>query len=263
VSQRLRLDVAYDGSGYAGWAAQPNISTVQGVLEGALSRVVRQDVALTVAGRTDAGVHATGQVCHVDVTPPVDLERLLRRVNGALPADVRVLRVSVVPEAFDARFSALSRRYVYRVSDAAYGALPLRRSDTAAHPRPLALRRLQAASRPLLGLHDYAAFCRRREGATTVRTLKRLTWVRDADGVLVATLEADAFCHQMVRSLVGTLLLAGDGRRDPDWPSAVLAGRDRAAAGSVAPAHGLTLVEVRYPAASRLAARTQLTRRRR
>jgi tRNA pseudouridine38-40 synthase len=258
---RLRLDVAYDGTPYAGWARQPGQATVQGTLEDALSTVLRTPVSLTVAGRTDTGVHATGQVCHLDLAaePP---DGLVRRVNALLDPAIRVIGASVAPEGFDARFSALGRRYAYRVADAAYGALPTRRHDTAVHPRPVSLRRLQAASKPLVGLRDFAAFCRRREGATTVRTLRRLTWVRDVDGVLVARLEADAFCHQMVRSLVGALLLAGDGRKPADWPAALLAGGVRAGA-PVAPANGLTLVEVRYPAASRLASRARATRRRR
>ena len=254
----MRLDVAYDGTPYAGWARQPAQETVQGALETALATVLRTPVSLTVAGRTDAGVHATGQVCHADVPEVPDV----RRLNGLLDPTIRVLGAAVAPAGFDARFSALSRRYVYRVADAAYGALPTRRHDTAVHPRPVSLRRLQTASKPLRGLRDFAAFCRRREGATTVRTLRRLTWVRDADGVLNATLEADAFCHQMVRSLVGALLLAGDGRREVDWPAAMLAGGVRGGA-PVAPANGLTLAEVRYPSASRLSARATATRARR
>ncbi|HVF20472.1 MAG TPA: tRNA pseudouridine(38-40) synthase TruA, partial [Mycobacteriales bacterium] len=260
---RLRLDVAYDGGAFSGWARQPDRTTVQGALEGALSRVLRRPVELTVAGRTDAGVHATGQVCHLDVVDPPAPEELRRRLNGALDGAVRVLAVSQVSTAFDARFSALWRRYEYRVADAAYGVSPLRRHDTLAHPRPLSLRALRAGSASLVGLHDFAAFCRRREGASTTRTLRRLSWRRDPDGVLVASVEADAFCHQMVRSLIGTLLLVGDGRRDQSWPARALASRDRAQAGPVAPAHGLTLVEVRYPASSRLAARARATRQRR
>ncbi|HEU0130655.1 MAG TPA: tRNA pseudouridine(38-40) synthase TruA [Mycobacteriales bacterium] len=253
---RVRLDVAYDGTPYAGWARQPGRPTVQGALEDALATVLRRAVTLTVAGRTDAGVHATGQVCHYD-GPLVEP----RRVNGVLDPSVRVLSAVLAPDGFDARFSALARRYVYRVADADYGALPTRRHDTATHPRPVSLRRVQAASKPLLGLRDFAAFCRRREGATTVRTLRRLTWVRDPDGVLVANVEADAFCHQMVRSLVGALLLAGDGRRPVDWPATLLADGVRDGRAPVAPANGLTLAEVRYPASSRLAARAAATRR--
>jgi tRNA pseudouridine38-40 synthase len=255
---RVRLDVAYDGTPYAGWARQPGRATVQGVLEDALATVLRAPVALTVAGRTDAGVHATGQVCHADLPAVPDL----RRLNGLLDASVRVLDAAPAPDGFDARFSAIARRYVYRVADAAYGALPTRRHDTAVHPRPVSLRRLQTASKPLLGLRDFAAFCRRREGATTIRTLRRLTWTRDRDGVLVATLEADAFCHQMVRSLIGALLLAGDHRRETDWPAALLAAGVRGGA-PVAPANGLTLAEVRYPSPRRMAARAKQTRARR
>ena len=254
----MRLDVAYDGTPYVGWARQPGWPSVQGALEEALATVLRVPVPLTVAGRTDAGVHATGQVCHGDAPSVPDV----RRLNGVLDPSIRVLAAAEAPPGFDARFSALSRRYVYRVADAAYGALPTRRHDTAVHPRPVSLRRLQIASKPLVGLRDFAAFCRKREGATTVRTLRRLTWTRERDGVLHATLEADAFCHQMVRSLVGALLLAGDGRRETDWPAALLAGGERGRA-TVAPANGLTLVEVRYPSASRLAARAKATRQRR
>ena len=254
---RVRLDVAYDGTPYAGWAKQPGLPTVQGALEAALETVLRAPAALTVAGRTDAGVHATGQVCHADLPRLPDV----RRLNAVLDPTIRVLAAAEAPPGFDARFAALGRTYVYRVADAAYGALPTRRHDTAVHPRPVSLRRLQTAAKPLIGLRDFAAFCRRREGATTVRTLRRLTWRRDEDGVLVARLEADAFCHQMVRSLVGALLLAGDGRRETDWPAAVLAKGTRQHSAPVAPAAGLTLVEVRYPSPSRLAARAKQTRR--
>jgi len=255
----VRLDVAYDGTPYAGWARQPGQATVQGALEEALATVLRTPVTLTVAGRTDAGVHATGQVCHADVPALPDV----RRLNAVLDASVRVLGASEAPDGFDARFSALSRRYVYRVADAAYGALPTRRHDTAVHPRPVSLRLLQTASKPMTGLRDFAAFCRRREGATTVRMLRRLTWTRDHDGVLVANLEADAFCHQMVRSLVGALLLAGDGRRPTDWPATLLASATRQSSVPVAPANGLTLAEVRYPTARLMAARARRTRQRR
>ncbi len=236
---------------------------MQGVLTDALSRVLDQDVKLLVAGRTDAGVHATGQVCHTDVEHPPAPQALAHRVNSMLDKAVRVLDVSVAPPGFDARYSALSRTYRYRVSDASYGAMPLSRFDTVVHPRPLSLTRLRAEAKPLTGLHDFAAFCRKREGATTIRTLRRLSWVREPDGVLVATLEADAFCHQMVRSLIGSLLLAGDGRRPRGFVQEYLAGRDRTHGSVVAPAHGLTLVAVRYPHPSRLARQSEITRARR
>ena len=264
---RLRLDVAYDGTPFSGWARQPDRPTVQGVLEDALSVVFGVPFALTVAGRTDAGVHATGQVCHADITRDAWVAAMaghvIRRVNGVLPPEVRVLDMRKVPDEFDARFSAMWRRYVYRVSDAEYGGLPLNRGDTVWHPRALALRRLQSASKSLIGEHDFAAFCRRREGATTIRTLRKLSWSRGADGVFNATVEADAFCHQMVRSVIGTLLAVGDSRKSVEWVAEVLASKDRQRAGGVAPAHGLTLVEVHYPPDSRLAARAQQTRRRR
>lgn len=267
LTVRLRLDVAYDGGPFSGWARQPERPTVQGVLEDALSVVFGVPFALTVAGRTDAGVHATGQVCHTDITRDAWVAamagQVIRRVNGVLPPQVRVLDMRKVPDAFDARFCALWRRYVYRVSDAEYGGLPLNRGDTVWHPRPLGLRRLQAGSKLLVGQHDFAAFCRRREGATTVRTLRKLSWTRGSDGVFNATVEADAFCHQMVRSIIGTLLAAGDGRKPVEWVGEVLGSGDRQRAGGVAPAHGLTLVEVRYPPDSRLAARAEQTRRRR
>ena len=261
---RLRLDLAYDGGGYAGWAHQPGQRTVQGVLEEALSRILRTEVRLTVAGRTDAGVHATGQVAHLDVPVPTWAAfepTLLRRLAAVLPADVRVRAVAVVPAAFDARFSALLRRYAYRVTDAPWGADPLRRHDTLAWPHPLDLDMLRAASAGLLGEHDFAAYCRRREGATTIRRLLRLDWRRDPDGVLVATVEADAFCHSMVRGLVGGLLAAGDGRRPVTWPAGLLRSAERSDAVVVAPARGLSLVHVAYPPEQDLASRAAQTRR--
>jgi tRNA pseudouridine38-40 synthase len=177
-----------------------------------------------------------------------------------LPADVRVRAVEPAPDGFDARFSALWRRYVYRVTDDPAAADPLRRYDTLTWPRPVDRDAMQAASDRLLGEHDFVAFCRRREGATTVRTLQQLDWARGTDGVLTATVRADAFCHSMVRSLVGALLAVGDGRRPPAWPAAQLARTDRSGEVTVAPPHGLTLVEVGYPPDAELAARAEATR---
>jgi tRNA pseudouridine38-40 synthase len=259
----VRLDLAYDGSGFAGWAFQHDTRTVQGELEKALATIARRDdlPRVTVAGRTDAGVHARGQVAHVDL--PAGLAEdplLLRRLNGVLAHDVRVRRVMPAPEGFDARFSGLSRTYRYRVADGPEAVDPLRRHDTLAWPRTLDLEALQEASRQLLGLHDFAAYCRRREGATTIRTLLRLEWQRDAEGVLVATVQADAFCHSMVRSLVGALLAVGEGRRAVDWPASLLALGARANDVTVAPAYGLTLEHVEYPPDDQLAARQQVTR---
>ncbi|GAA2450275.1 tRNA pseudouridine(38-40) synthase TruA [Actinomadura vinacea] len=285
---RLRLDIGYDGSDFAGWARQPNQRTVQGVIEDALARLLRLDPppALTVAGRTDAGVHARGQVAHV-VVPVASYSAvngtMPRRLAGLLPPDVRVWRVSVAPEGFDARFSALSRRYAYSVCDDPVGVDPLRRHDVLRHPRPLDLGRMNAAAALLVGEHDFAAYCRKREGATTIRRLLRFEWHREEPagtrarvdgmdgrvppgmaarrGVAIATVEADAFCHSMVRALVGAMLVVGDGRREVEWPSQVLAARVRDSAVNVAPAHGLSLEEIRYPQDEDLARRAQETRR--
>ena len=249
---RVRLDVSYDGADFSGWAAQPGRRTVAGVLVQALGVLAGADIplGLTVAGRTDAGVHATGQVCHVDL--PTDAwhglgDTLLRRLAALMPPDARVRAARAVPATFDARFSATFRRYEYRVADTPYGPEPLRRHDTLGWPRPLELDRLRAAAAGLVGEHDYAAFCRRKEHATTVRAINRLDWRRDAGGVAVVTVQADAFCQAMVRSLVGAMLAVGDGRREPGWPAGLLRLRERSSEVTVAPAHGLTLVEVGYP----------------
>jgi tRNA pseudouridine38-40 synthase len=259
--------VAYDGTDFSGWAVQPARRTVAGVLTGELTRLLGPVEGLTVAGRTDAGVHATGQVCHVDVaaTAWADLrDTLIRRLAGLLPADVRVLGATEVPDTFDARFGALSRRYEYRVTDAPWGANPLRARDTLAWPRPLDRPSLCAASVGLTGEHDFAAYCKRKEHGTTIRAVSRLDWRREPDGVLVATVEADAFCQAMVRSLVGALLAVGDGRRPVAWPAGLLARTERASEVIVAPPHGLTLVGVAYPAgAADYGPRAVLTRNRR
>ena len=265
---RLRLDLGYDGAEFSGWARQPGRRTVQEVLEDALVTVLRvPEARVTCAGRTDSGVHARGQVAHVDA--PGDAVEgaggpgaLARRLSGVLPRDVRVTEVAPAPEGFDARFSALWRRYAYRVSDHPAGVDPLRRRDVVDHRRALDVAAMDEAARSLLGMHDFSAFCRPREGATTVRTLLEHGWAR-ADGLVVATVVADAFCHNMVRALVGAALAVGEGRRPPTWPAEVLAGRVRRPDVQVAPPHGLTLEEVRYPQADELAARAQAARRRR
>jgi tRNA pseudouridine38-40 synthase len=231
------------------------------VLADALCTLLRGPVALTVAGRTDAGVHATGQVAHADLPAAADPGQLVRRLSRLLPPDVRVRAITPVPAAFDARFSALRRHYRYRVATAPWGADPLRARDTVAWPHPIDLDAVNAASELLLGEHDFAAFCKRRDGATTVRALQELTWTRGTDAVVTAAVSADAFCHSMVRSLVGALLDVGRGRRDPGFPAALLARRERASEVPVAPAHGLTLTAVDYPADEDLAARADTTRR--
>lgn len=302
---RLRLDVGYDGSGFAGWARQPNQRTVQQTLEEAVGVVLRLGgpAALTVAGRTDAGVHARGQVAHFDVPEAVAAAfallpdsqhrslpqsqqskrdagggrpgsaegaastevagaKLARRINGVLPADLRVFRVALAPRGFDARFSALSRCYAYRVSDDPVALDPLRRHDVLWHKRRVDLAAMNEAAAALLGEHDFAAFCRRREDATTIRTLLTCEWSRGERGIAIATVEADAFCHNMVRAIVGALLMVGDGRRPVSFPAEVLARGVRDPSVAVASAHGLTLEMVRYPATgAEMAARAVQSRR--
>ncbi|RRO12941.1 tRNA pseudouridine(38-40) synthase TruA [Saccharopolyspora rhizosphaerae] len=273
---RVRLDLSYDGTDFKGWAKQPGLRTVQGLVEDALAKQPPgREVpgSVVVAGRTDTGVHATGQVLHFDVVPtdpaapgrlPVDergipdLTRMAHRWNRILPPDVRITGAQVVPPEFDARFSALRRHYRYQVSDAPWGADPLRRRDTLAWNRPLDVDALNAASRELVGLNDFAAYCKPREGATTIRELQRFTWTRVEDNLLVADVSADAFCHSMVRSLVGTLLMTGDGRRSDSFPAELLASQTRTTA--VAPPHGLTLRAIDYPPNDELAARKNQTR---
>jgi tRNA pseudouridine38-40 synthase len=259
---RFRLDITYDGTDFSGWARQPGRRTVCSVVEHTLSLVLRHAARLIVAGRTDAGVHASGQVAHADLPDRVEPETLLTRLARALPEDVRVTAIRPVPDAFDARFSALRRHYVYRVCDTPERADPLLRRHIVSWPRPLDLAALNEASALLLGEHDFVAFCKRREGATTIRDLQRLEWTR-AGGRLDAHVSADAFCHSMVRSLVGALLAVGEGRKPAAWPASLLTLTERPSAVTVAPAHGLTLVGVDYPPDDALAARASVTRNRR
>jgi tRNA pseudouridine38-40 synthase len=262
---RLRLAISYDGTALHGWARQPGQRTVQGELDQALAMVLRCPVDLTVAGRTDAGVHATGQVAHCDVPRELWEEqgtRLVRRLRGVLPPDIAVPSVAEAPPDFDARFSALGRHYVYRLTDNPAGPLPLRRADTVGWPRTLNADDMALAAGLLLGENDFAAFCRRREGATTIRTLLALDVHRSGDLITIAA-SADAFCHSMVRSLVGALSAVGEGRRPPEWPAGLLARVERSSEVPVAPAGGLTLVRVDYPPDEDLAARALVTRARR
>ena len=271
---RIRLDLGYDGTDFSGWAAQPDRRTVQGELTAALTTVARvaEPVVVTCAGRTDAGVHARGQVAHVDLpdeayaalpgrsrrTPVRALEARLR---GLLPHDITVREVSEAPSGFDARFSAVSRRYRYRVCDDPAYLDPLRVRETVLHPRPLDAAAMSAAAGLMTGLHDFAAFCRRREGATTIRTLLRYEWQRVDDGLLAATVVADAFCHSMVRALVGAVLPVGEGREPVEFPARILAAGVRDPRVKVMPAHGLVLEEVTYPPDADLAARADAARR--
>lgn len=269
---RIRLDFAYDGSDFSGWAAQPGLRTVEGELSCALGRILRADPApsLTVAGRTDAGVHARGAVAHLDVDPdaweslrgrsdlPADVAAL-RRLRGVLPADIIVRRASAVCGEFDARFSAVSRRYSYRICDQPELLDPLRRRDTVTVRRPLDVEAMVAAAASLTGLRDFAAFCKHREGATTVRTLLDYSWRREGH-LLIGTVLADAFCHSMVRALVGGVIPVGEGRKPVEWAAQVLDAGVRDGSVTVMPAHGLCLEEVVYPPESEFAARARTAR---
>ncbi|GAA4809212.1 tRNA pseudouridine(38-40) synthase TruA [Nocardioides caeni] len=272
---RLRIDLAYDGTDYRGWAAQPGLRTVQAELAAALTTVLRLpegSLQVVCAGRTDAGVHARGQVAHVDVPPDGSpaaarqlgqLEQLTRRLNGVVDRDLRIHRIVVAPDGFDARFAALWRRYAYRIADDPALVDPLTRHHVLAWPRPLDVAAMDRAAASLVGLHDFAAFCKRREGATTVRTLLDFGWTREPDGLLVGRVRADAFCHSMVRALVGCMIAVGEGRKPVEWAAEVLVARARDPQVPVVAAHGLTLEEVAYPEDAGLAERVELTTARR
>lgn len=278
---RIRLDLSYDGGPFSGWALQPGRRTVQGVLEEALALLIRRPVRVTVAGRTDAGVHARGQVVHLDLTGAEwrGLNRgaelnpsaaLLRRLRGALSRGlgelagaVLVHRAFLAPEGFDARFSALWRRYSYRIADGPARWDPLNRYSTLWYKEPLDTALLNEGASQLLGLQDFRSYCKPREGATTIRELQRFEFARGADGVIVATVQADAFCHNMVRSLVGSALYVGAGAEPPGWLHERLVARQRDARSVLAAPHPLVLEEVAYPSDDALLARADLTRARR
>ena len=279
---RLRLDISYDGTDFAGWAIQPGLRTVAGVLTDALQMLLREPVRLVVAGRTDAGVHAVGQVAHVDVsaaalraltprdrTPPgsagtadglfAGRTGLLRRLAGVLPLDVRVRRISAAPAGFDARFAALRRHYRYRIGTGEWGVEPADRRFVLARRRSLDVEAMALAAAGLIGLRDFAAFCRPREGASTIRELQALT-VRSAGDEIHIDVTADAFCHSMVRAMVGSLISVGELRLPVSRPAALQAAGQRSAEIHVAAAHGLTLMGVDYPSDDELADRTAVTR---
>ena len=262
--RRLRLDIAYDGTHFFGWATQPGHRTLQELIEEAISRISQTDVASIVAGRTDAGVHATGQVIHVDV-PDAIFERELTyldlryKLNRILDDDVRIMKITDAPEGFHARFSALRRHYTYKILDNNEVIAPLSRHDVASWYRPLEAERMNEASRLLLGHHDFAAFCKFKVGGTTIRTLEKYEWHRSEEGLLVADVVADAFCYSMVRNLVGAVVCVADGRQDPAWISQLLANKERVSDSLVFPARGLTLYQVDYPSNDQLLERAKIT----
>jgi len=287
---RLRLDIAYDGTAFSGWGKQPKLRTVQGELERAIATILTRygkPPTLTVAGRTDAGVHAIGQVAHLDLTDEqlaglddayrgkgkgrsertaeARAARLARRINGiaGLSSDLYVKSATIAPPGFDARFSATWRRYEYRIADTGAERNPLLRASTLWYPHRLDVITMNEVSASVIGLHDFAAYCKPREGATTIRTLQAFDWHRDDHGVLVARLEADAFCHSMVRALVGAAVAVGEGKLSQHRAAKLLAEKKRTNEFKVMPAKGLTLIEVGYPDDAGLAARAELTRARR
>ena len=272
---RLRLDLAYDGTDFRGWARQPGLRTVQGTLEGAITRILGGDPQLVVAGRTDAGVHAAGQVAHLDLSDAQHArlekgrnpspEALAARITGVLGQypDVAVHRSAEAPEGFDARFSAVWRRYEYRIADLETAYDPLERGRTTTVKARLDVAAMDEAARSLIGLHDFAAYCKWREGATTIRTLLEFGWRRDEQGILVANVKADAFCHSMVRALVGACAAVGEGKLEPEDVVEIRDEGVRTSETKVLAARGLTLTEVGYPADDLLAARADQTRARR
>ena len=260
---RWRLDLGYDGTNFSGWATQPGRRTVQGELESWIRRILRLDepVQLVCAGRTDAGVHARGQVAHVDLGSMliIDGAALSRRLNKVLGGDCVIRRITAAPPGFDARFAAIWRRYVYRLSDGGVPPDPLYRSQIAQLNAEVDLDRLNEESATLVGLRDFGAFCRRRDGASTIRNLLELAARRVPSGpmagVIECTIRADAFCHAMVRSLMGALVAVATGQRDHEWLAAITERGVRDSSIIVMPATGLTLEEVGYPADHELAAR--------
>ena len=262
--RRLRIDIAYDGTAFFGWATQPDRRTIQDLVEESIARISRSDVESVVAGRTDAGVHATGQVIHVDLPDALFSDGLsyidLRyKLNRILDEDVRIMEISDAPEGFHARFSALRRVYTYKILDNNDVIPPLSRYDVAPWYRPLDADLMNQASALVLGHHDFAAFCKFKEGGTTIRTLEKYQWQRDETGLLVAEVIADAFCYSMVRNLVGAVVCVADGRKDPSWMAELLANKERVSDSLVFPARGLSLTRVDYPSDQELLDRAKVT----
>ena len=262
--RRLRIDIAYDGTAFFGWATQPDQRTIQDLVEEAVARISRGDVESVVAGRTDAGVHATGQVIHIDLPDAVFADGLTYRdlrykLNRILDEDVRIMEISDAPKGFHARFSALRRIYTYKILDNNEVIAPLSRYDVAPWYRPLDVDLMNKASALVLGHHDFAAFCKFKEGGTTLRSLEKYQWHRDSAGLLIAEVVADAFCYSMVRNLVGAVVCVADGRKDPSWMAELLANKERVSDSLVFPARGLSLTRVEYPSNDELLDRARVT----
>jgi tRNA pseudouridine38-40 synthase len=262
--RRLRIDIAYDGTAFFGWATQPDKRTIQDLVEDAIAQISRSQVQTIVAGRTDAGVHATGQVIHADLpdalfTDGLTYRDLRYKLNRILDEDLRVMEISDAPEGFHARFSALRRFYTYKILDNNEVIAPLSRYDVAPWYRPLDVDLMNKASALVLGHHDFAAFCKFKEGGTTIRTLEKYEWRRDSEGLLIAEVVADAFCYSMVRNLVGAVVCVADGRKDPSWIQELLANKERVSDSLVFPARGLSLTRVEYPSDDELVDRARVT----
>ena len=255
---RLRLDLAYDGTNFSGWGKQPDRRSVQEEVEKAIGTITQTKIESIVAGRTDAGVHATGQVIHVDVPEDINLDEIAYKLNRILDEDIRIMQVRIAPEGFHARFSALRRSYTYKILDKNLPVPPINRFDIASWYRPLEVELLNEASALVLGHHDFAAFCKFREGGTTIRTLKKFHWERQED-LLVATIVADAFCYSMVRNLVGAAVCVADGRKESSWIGELLANKERVSDSLVFPSRGLTLSSVEYPTNDQLLERAKVT----
>ena len=260
--RRFRIDLAYDGTDFSGWAIQPGLRTVEGDLVNALEVIFgKLENGLRVAGRTDAGVHAIAQVLHVDLTP-VQARRiksgLPKRLNAMLPRDVRIHKVELAAEGFHARFSATSREYRYRINQSAIEN-PLIGRYQLWHKYPLDASKMHDAGQHLLGLHDFASFCKRRAGSTTIREMKKLH-VSEAKGEIVIDLEADAFCHNQVRSIVGALVAIGENTLSLKQLLAILDQKKRVGKFKVVGAEGLTLMKVNYPKDHLLAKQAEKTR---
>ena len=257
--RRLRIELSYDGTNFSGWGRQPDRRTVQQAVEDAIGTIAQVKVETIVAGRTDAGVHATGQVIHVDVPEALELSDLAYKLNRILDEDIRINKVEIAPAAFHARFSALRRYYEYRILDENKVIPPLARFNTESWYRPLDVDVMNNASALLLGTHNFAAFCKFREGATTIRTLETFQWRRDREGYLIGDVVADAFCYSMVRNLVGAIVCVADGRKGSSWITTLLEDKERVSDSLVFPGRGLTLYKVDYPDEAELLLRAAKT----
>jgi tRNA pseudouridine38-40 synthase len=264
---RLRIDFGYDGTDFFGWSKQPELRTIQAAFLEALTLIFGEseiDFSLRVAGRTDAGVHALHQVAHFDLTE-TQLARLGRetiddiayKLNRLLPSDIRVAAVGVAPAGFDARFSAINRRYRYRLADNLSFKNPLETRFTLDVAGQLDLDAMNEAGEHLRGLHDFASFCKPREGSTTIRELQEIVVSHGVGQVVEIEVQADAFCHNMVRSIVGALIAVGQGRATPAKIKQLLEQTNREGSYKVVSPHGLSLMKIGYPADDQLAEQAQ------